>query len=358
MLHRFAAFASLCGTEAVVGPSSGCGSHRRCTSLEPGEWLAPGEWLTSPSDRYIAVLQADYLEVLETASFRTRWATPAEGRRIQSTGVLTAAHVADGSLLLEAGMDGGGPWIQHLPHQRSVNIRFTITATRGGGDARMPQGVQLSEFLLWRAGKPVQPTASNVSCTAGVGPSYQGPRNAVDGNLRTKWWVSSEPNVTLAMAFSHLPRDGPFLFGFTTGDDMPSRDPVRWLLEASLDGQSWMELHRQDTNFATPTSRFSMTRLFDVTAKFAELLGRAHVEERRNSPSNADLPVAMLLTDLGALTLKAYTQRTQFLPQPRPCVRAREGLPEASKTDRPPVLCAWTDLEESDRGKVPARPAS
>jgi len=121
--------------------------------------------------------------------------------------------------------------------------------------------------------------------------------------------VSSEPNVTLAMAFSHLPRDGPFLFGFTTGDDMPSRDPVRWLLEASLDGQSWMELHRQDTNFATPTSRFSMTRLFDVTAKFAELLGRAHVEERRNSPSNADLPVAMLLTDLGALTLK---ERSSF----------------------------------------------
>ena len=36
-------------TQAVVGPSSGCGSHRRCTSLEPGEWLAPGEWLTSPS---------------------------------------------------------------------------------------------------------------------------------------------------------------------------------------------------------------------------------------------------------------------------------------------------------------------
>ena len=186
--------------------------------------------------------------------------------------------MADGSLLLEAGTDGGGPWIQHLPHQRtgiaafswvqvrffmkahsdqifdpavilslqtyrSVNMRFTITATRGGGDAGMPQGVQLSEFLLWRAGtqscfgdsasnrcpktstsgKPVQPAASNVSCTAGVGPSYQGvvkckakascivqhrgsledrrlvagPRNAVDGNLRTKWWVSSEPNVTL-----------------------------------------------------------------------------------------------------------------------------------------------------------------
>ena len=121
-----------------------------------------------------------------------------------------------------------------------------------------------------------------------------------------------------AMVFPHLPRDGPFLFGFTTGDDMPSRDPasrsqraarhrlyallpqVQWLLEASLDGQSWLELHRQDrarhcssafklmcrllpvpqdTNFATPTSRFSMTQLFDVTTKFAELLGRA--DERR-----------------------------------------------------------------------------
>jgi len=27
-----------------------------------------------------------------------------------------------------------------------------VTATRGGGDAKAPQGVQLAEFLLWRAG--------------------------------------------------------------------------------------------------------------------------------------------------------------------------------------------------------------
>ena len=110
MLQRLAAVLGICAAEAaeeahaatqLTGPSSGCGSHRRCTSLEPGEWLAPGEWLTSPSaarlsflfpfilieedieicfypnaasldcqDGYVAVLQADQLEVLETAACR------------------------------------------------------------------------------------------------------------------------------------------------------------------------------------------------------------------------------------------------------------------------------------------------
>ena len=35
---------------------------------------------------------------------------------------------------------------------RTMKVRFTVTATRGGGDAKAPQGVQLGEFLLWRAG--------------------------------------------------------------------------------------------------------------------------------------------------------------------------------------------------------------
>ena len=35
---------------------------------------------------------------------------------------------------------------------RNTRVRFTVTATRGGGDAKAPQGVQLAEFLLWRAG--------------------------------------------------------------------------------------------------------------------------------------------------------------------------------------------------------------
>lgn len=119
-------------------------------------------------------------------------------------------------------------------------------------------------------GKPLQSTASHVSCDA-VGPPYQGPRNAIDGNHKTKWWVSSEPNVTLVLDFPDIPLEGPFLFGFTTADDMPSRDPVRWLLEGSIDGSSWIELHRQDTTFPTPWSRVAMTRLFDLSEGFQQL---------------------------------------------------------------------------------------
>ena len=174
-----------------------------------------------------------------------------------------------------------------------------------------------------------------------------------------------------AMAFSHLPRDGPFLFGFTTGDDMPSRDPASGSQRAPraapictgsclrsggswkprwMDSRGWSYtaktlcnlsggfavflpsayvklmcrlLVSQDTNFATPTSRFSMTRLFDVTAKFAELLGRAHVEERRLAtgqyslgevPPNVGQELAFQRRSAGGHAVDgpgcSYTQRT------------------------------------------------
>ena len=170
-----------------------------------------------------------------------------------------------------------------------------------------------------------------------------------------------------AMVFPHLPRDGPFLFGFTTGDDMPSRDPasrsqraarhrlyallpqVQWLLEASLDGQSWLELHRQDRARYCSSVFKLMCRLLPVTVcnasapghklchadvavfndaalrcydevciaagpsrwekavasgnAYSFLAGKSFPPRARTSPSNA-LPVAMVLTDLGALTLK------------------------------------------------------
>eukprot|EP00435_Cladocopium_sp_Y103_P015977 s2180_g3.t4 len=274
--------------------SSGCGVHRRCSSLEPGEWLAPDEWLTSPSDRYIAVLIADQLQVLDSASLRTRWASPNT-----KSEELLSVRVAEGHLQLNVPR---GAFMQKLPRLRNIRVRFTVTATRGGGDAKSPQGVQLAEFLLWRAGKPMQPTASHASCPDGVGPAYQGPRNAVDGNHKTKWWVSSEPNVTLVLDFPDIPPEGPFLFGFTTGDDMPSRDPVRWILEGSVDGTSWIELHRQDTTFATPLSRASMTQLFDLSHRFMQLTSNLQ-SAKLGRIAQAAQPFALELSDQGLLAL-------------------------------------------------------
>ncbi|CAJ1363112.1 unnamed protein product [Effrenium voratum] len=265
--------------------SSGCGVFRRCGRLEPGDWLAPGEWLTSPSERFVAVLIAEQLQVLDAASLKIRWAS------VSLASELTAARVVQGQLQLEG---TAASKKQRLQHKRSATVRFTVTKTRGGRLGGAPQGVQLGEFLLWRQGKAIQPLA-RASCPDGVGPPYQGPRNAVDGNVNTKWWVASEPNVTLVLDFPDIPAEGPFLFGFSTGDDMPSRDPVQWILEASVDGTSWVELHRQDTTFATPLARHSMTQLFDLSPRWRQLNFATFV-----APTQ---PYALVLSDMGSLSL-------------------------------------------------------
>lgn len=42
---------------------------------------------------------------------------------------------------------------------------------------------------------------------------------------------------------------------FTTAEDKPELDPVRWVFEGSHDGQTWEELQVKDTDFPTPLKR-------------------------------------------------------------------------------------------------------
>ena len=184
------------------------------------------------------------------------------------------------------------------------------------------------------------------------------------------------------MDFSHIPHDGPFLFGFTTGDDMPSRDPViqlqlviriglgrsghvwrdssgavafgsvtRWVglggaasprhcaaldsvqsvhsglythlaEEAVCRGMACaghqlcyadvpifddapLRHHAEVDRAAAPTTRNreSQERRLLVAVNL-EVASGSVVLSARLSPSNALEPVAMVLTDLGALTLK------------------------------------------------------
>merc|ERR1712025_42133 len=42
---------------------------------------------------------------------------------------------------------------------------------------------------------------------------------------------------------------------FTTAEDQPELDPVRWIFEGSDDGQTWKRLQVRDTDFPTPLKR-------------------------------------------------------------------------------------------------------
>jgi Zn ribbon nucleic-acid-binding protein len=44
-------------------------------------------------------------------------------------------------------------------------------------------------------------------------------------------------------------------FAFTTAEDQPDLDPVRFILEGSDDGQTWEQLHLKDMDYPTPLKR-------------------------------------------------------------------------------------------------------
>lgn len=68
---------------------------------------------------------------------------------------------------------------------------------------------------------------------------------AVDGNAQTKWCVTNLQGPLswqVELQQPHKVSD----YRFTSGDDMPQRDPQSWILAGSHDGQQWQELDRRD----------------------------------------------------------------------------------------------------------------
>jgi len=124
--------------------------------------------------------------------------------------------------------------------------RFAPTALRGGTSA---DAVQLAEFqMLFNGNRLAGATASNPG--GGVQPG-QTAQQANDNSLSTKWYDGTK-TTPLVLDFG-----SPTLataYRFATAEDMPTRDPVSWRVEGSLDNASWVVLDTR-TNYAVSTSR-------------------------------------------------------------------------------------------------------
>ena len=72
----------------------------------------------------------------------------------------------------------------------------------------------------------------------------KGIENTVDGESGTKWCVNNGKTPVVWQLELPKPQkvDG---YTFTSGDDIPKRDPWQWILEGSSDGQAWTELDQQ-----------------------------------------------------------------------------------------------------------------
>jgi hypothetical protein len=129
--------------------------------------------------------------------------------------------------------------------------RFTPIALRGGETA---DSVQLSELTFYQNG--VRMPAAVITNPNGFNPGSEGPENADDGSELTKWLDFNQGALIYDYGQAVLLNG----YSLTTANDVARRDPVRWLVEGSLDGTAWVVLDDQTVaDFNTPLARFTST---------------------------------------------------------------------------------------------------
>ncbi|MEZ4330288.1 MAG: NPCBM/NEW2 domain-containing protein [Myxococcota bacterium] len=129
--------------------------------------------------------------------------------------------------------------------------RFRPTKLRSDGSA---DSVQLAELALLQGG--IRQHAIVVTNPGGNNPAGQGPAHADDANTATKWRDYNK-NLLIYDMGGNVEIDA---YAITTANDASDRDPVRWTLEASLDGVNWDILDDQNgADYPTPTARLTST---------------------------------------------------------------------------------------------------
>ncbi len=110
--------------------------------------------------------------------------------------------------------------------------RLNITATAG----RTPGPVRLSKFQLWTDDLPDMASANP------PGGVNEEAAKAFDGTARTKWYAGGLSSGWLQYQFGGGAAWAISGYDLTSANDMPGRDPMNWLFQASNDGANWMAL--------------------------------------------------------------------------------------------------------------------
>jgi len=115
-------------------------------------------------------------------------------------------------------------------------------------------------FIELDGAKPEHPPGT---CTSGQVPfnGGEGPAAAADGNAGTKWCI--EPKGKDVVWQIELPEaEAIGTYAFTSGNDVPERDPQQWRLEGSLDGKTWSYLDEMKEQ--RPFAKRGETKIFKL----------------------------------------------------------------------------------------------
>jgi len=129
----------------------------------------------------------------------------------------------------------------------------------GWGDINQFGSYQTLGNLILEFDNSAEATLSSPSGhAAGDGKTIE---NTVDGNPRSKWCVNNG-NAPVSWQVRLPAAQTINSYAFTSGDDVPDRDPRSWVLEGSADGKAWIELDRQALD--RPFDKRQQLRTFQV----------------------------------------------------------------------------------------------
>ena len=112
-----------------------------------------------------------------------------------------------------------------------------------------PSSIQVSEFHFANDGIELDLTTITFSTESESGdhPATEGPEKAVDNNPNTKWLDHQKRGFVIK--FKELTSID--AFSFTTANDNPERDPVRWVIEAHSNVETTQSEPQSDENKET-----------------------------------------------------------------------------------------------------------
>ena len=149
---------------------------------------------------------------------------------------------------------------------RAKYIKFTPLLMRSGSDF----DCQISEFELMLNGEKVSyPAGTSASTTSTSFNNWnEGPANAIDGSVNTKFYNGISPVAPLLIT---MPNDVLFdAYRWYTANDMPGRDPLSWRVETSLDGINWTVVDTRSGQTVT-NDRFVLAGTYGISQLIANM---------------------------------------------------------------------------------------
>ncbi|PFH11393.1 alpha-L-fucosidase 2 [Collimonas sp. PA-H2] len=146
-------------------------------------------------------------------------------------------------------MLAGGVLLEQM--QFNEQSLWTGTNNYDGADYGDPFGsYQNFGNLSLSLGASLPPAITSPNVSASASSAGEGILSTVDGNLSSKWCIVSPPNlVTWQATLSGAAVISTYTL--TSANDVPARDPLKWVVSGSNNGSSWTVLDSQNFT-ATP----------------------------------------------------------------------------------------------------------